>query len=59
MCDSAFECDTTFECDTDKIDIRPLFVVLWSDLPQAPDKENTLCFYKQPKNEYKFHNSTK
>ena len=51
MCDSAFECDTIFECDTDKIDIRPLFVVLSSDLPQAPDKENTLCFYKQPKNE--------
>ena len=38
-------CDTEFESDTGRIDIRPLFVVLSSDLPQAPDKENTLCFY--------------
>ena len=40
-----YSCDTVFESDTGKIDIRPLFVVLSSDLPQAPDKENTLCFY--------------
>ena len=39
-----YSCDTVFECDAGKIDIRPLFVVLSSDLPQARDK----CFYRQP-----------
>ena len=39
-----YSCDTVFECDVGKIDIRPLFVVLSSDPPQARDK----CFYRQP-----------
>ena len=45
ICVIPYLCDTVFESDTGKIDIRLLFVVLSSDLPQAPDKENTLCFY--------------
>ena len=48
LCDTVFESDV-YQCLVSdvygKIDIRPLFVVLSSDLPQAPDKENTLCFY--------------